>query len=103
MEVLTPFAILPNVTVFQEGVPLLFDPASKGFSMVCELLLENGVDPLAETNAGVSPLYAASRNGHRDVVKILLKFGADATRVCAKVVQVVSVSQLAELHNCKKQ
>ena len=53
--------------------------------MVCELLLENGADPLAETKTGVSPLYVASRNGHRDVVKALLKFGADATRVCAEV------------------
>ena len=60
----------------QDGVPLLLDPASKGFSMVCELLLENGADPLAETKTGVSPLYAASKNGHRDVVKILVTSGA---------------------------
>ena len=69
----------------QDGTPLLLDPASKGFSMVCELLLENGADPLAETNAGVSPLYIASSNGHKDVVRVLLKFGADPTRVCGEV------------------
>lgn len=70
---------------FQDGTPLLFDPASKGFSMICELLLENGADPLAETKTGESPLYAASKNGHKDVVKVLLKFGADATKVCKDV------------------
>lgn len=69
----------------QDGTPLLFDPASKGFSMICELLLENGANPLTETRTGVSPLYIASNNGHKDVVKILLKFGANATRMCAEV------------------
>ena len=58
--------------------------------MVCELLLENGADPLAETKTGESPLYAASKNGHKDAVKILLRFGADATRVCAKVAGIVN-------------
>ena len=53
--------------------------------MVCELLLENGADPLAETRNGVSPLYAASKNGHKNTVKILLKFGADSTKTCAEV------------------
>ena len=53
--------------------------------MICELLLENGANPLTETITGVSPLYAASKNGHKDVVKILLKFGANVTKVCAEV------------------
>ena len=53
--------------------------------MICELLLENGANPLTETRTGVSPLYAASKNGHKDVVKILLMFGADVTQVCAQV------------------
>ena len=53
--------------------------------MICELLLENGTNPLTETRIGVSPLYTASKNGHKDVVRILLKFGADVTRVCAEV------------------
>ena len=70
----------------QNGTPLLHDPASKGFSMICELLLENGANPLSETKMGVSPLYIASKNGHKDVVRILLKFGADATKICAEVV-----------------
>lgn len=70
----------------QNGSPLLHDPASKGFSMICELLLENGANPLSETKTGVSPLYIASKNGHKDVVRILLKFGADATKICAEVV-----------------
>ena len=55
--------------------------------MMCELLLENGADPLAETKAGVSPLYAASKHGFKDVVKVLLKFGADCTKVCMEVSQ----------------
>ena len=53
--------------------------------MICELLLENGADPLAENRTGMSPLYIASRNGHKEVVKVLLKYGADCTRVCMEV------------------
>ena len=54
--------------------------------MICELLLENGANPLTETGTGVSPLYVASKNGHKDVVKILLKFGANATKMCIEVI-----------------
>ena len=59
--------------------------------MICELLLENGTDPQTETRTGMSPLYIASRNGHKDVVRILLKFGADVTRVCVEVCVCVCV------------
>ena len=59
--------------------------------MICELLLENRANPLTETRTGVSPLYVASRNGHKDVVKILLKFEADVTRVCTEVCVCVCV------------
>ena len=69
----------------QDGTPLLYHPASKGFSMICELLLENGTNPQTETRTGMSPLYISSKNGHKDVVRILLKFGADVTRVCMEV------------------
>ena len=69
----------------QDGTPLLLDPASKGFSMICELLLENGADPLTENKNGMSPLYIASENGHKDVVRTLLKFGADPSRICRQV------------------
>ena len=53
--------------------------------MICELLLENGTNPRTETRTGMSPLYISSKNGHKDVVRILLKFGADVTRVCMEV------------------
>ena len=69
----------------QDGTPILLVPASKGFGKVCELLLEEGADPLTETKSGVSPLYAASKNGHKDVVKVLLKFKADFTKLCREV------------------
>ena len=75
----------------QDGTPLLYDPASKGFSMICELLLENGTNPQTETRTGMSPLYISSKNGHKDVVRILLKFGADVTRVCMEVCVCVCV------------
>ena len=68
-----------------DGTPLLFDPASKGFSMVCQFLLNNVADPLAKTKTGVSPLYAASRKGHKSTVKVFLQFGADVTKVCNEV------------------
>ena len=53
--------------------------------MICELLLENRADPLAETRGGVRPLDVASKNGHKDVVKVLLRFGVDPTKICREV------------------
>lgn len=77
--------MLYPILLLQYGTPLLFEPSKKGFSMICEHLLENGADPLTETKTGVSPLYVASSNGHKDVVKVLLKHGADCTRTCIEV------------------
>ena len=34
-----------NVLAYTQGTPLLIFPAAKGFSMICELLLENRADP----------------------------------------------------------
>ena len=76
---------LTYTITMQHGVPLLVDVVSKGFSMICSLLLENGADPLAETRTGLCPLYVASGMEHKDVVKILLKSGADATKVFTMV------------------
>ena len=89
LRLATSYAVRALLLKLQDGTPLMYDPASKGFSMICELLLENGANPLTETRTGVSPLYIASRNGHKDVVRILLKFGADVTRVCAEVCECV--------------
>ena len=33
------------VHMYLQGTPIIMIPASKGFSMICELLLENGANP----------------------------------------------------------
>ena len=60
---------------------LLHPPASKGFYIVTELLLENGANPNLADKFGVTPLIAATRMGQRDVVAVLLQHGADVSPV----------------------
>ena len=60
---------------------MLLHPASKGYSMVTEYLLENGANPNLADKLGVTPLIAATRKGQRDVVAVLLQHGADVSPV----------------------
>ena len=60
---------------------MLLHPASKGYSMVTEYLLENGANPNLADKFGVTPLIAATRKGQRDVVAVLLQHGADVSPV----------------------
>ena len=60
---------------------MLLYPASKGYSMVTEYLLENGANPNLADKFGVTPLIAATRKGQRDVVAVLLQHGADVSPV----------------------
>jgi ankyrin repeat protein len=43
------------------------------------LLLDNGADVNAVVKDGRTPLHLAARFGHREVVELLLKHGADKT------------------------
>ena len=64
---------------------MLLHPASKGYSMVTEYLLENGANPNVADKFGVTPLIAATRKGQRDVVAVLLQHGADVNAVSLEV------------------
>ena len=39
---------------------------------------------------GLSPLYAASQEGHTEVVDVLVKAGADVNQACTKVYEHIS-------------
>jgi len=68
-----------NVNAKNElGKTSLIFPAHYGYFSIAEMLLENGAttDDVAN-DTGWSALIAASLNGHRDIVRLLLAHGAD--------------------------
>jgi len=61
----------------------LMRAASAGYLDIIKLLLAKGADVNADTskyNGCVSALWAATKNGHAEVVKVLLEHGASSTR-----------------------
>ena len=69
-------AVNVNARDNNEGNTALFQAASKGFSMISEVLLEHHADHRLLNNEGASPLVIAVENEHTDCVKMLLKFHA---------------------------
>jgi ankyrin repeat protein len=53
----------------------VYQCAHVGNSAAVEMLLDHGADPTLEAEMGVNALFAACRNGHTDVVKLLLRRG----------------------------
>lgn len=53
-------------------VTLLFKSASKGYTKICELLIEAGATAKCNENTNYSPLYVAAYSGFTDTVKLLL-------------------------------
>ena len=53
--------------------------------MICTEELCNFVSFMVYTQDGVNPLYAASKEGHTDVVDVLLRAGVDASQPVSKV------------------
>jgi len=58
--------------------------AQEGHVVVADLVLRKGASPSAQDRAGFTALYVAAAKGHREVVELLLKHGADAKRQCGK-------------------
>jgi len=61
------------------GRTSLMFSANYGFFEIAEMLLENGAraDTVANDESGWPAIIAASFNGHRDIVRLLLEHGAD--------------------------
>lgn len=53
-------------------VTLLFKAASKGFTEVCQLLINYGAVARCSENTNYSPLYVAAYGGHTSTVKLML-------------------------------
>jgi len=73
----------------------------KGHDKAAQLLLENAANVNALTMGGFTPLYVASSRVHVDVVKVFLRFGADAVRLRGIWNQSplrVALSQFTERH-----
>lgn len=61
---------------WQHNTPLLL-AATNNRLKVCELLLNAGVDVNVMARDGTRPITTASYHGHLDIVKLLIKHGAD--------------------------
>lgn len=73
--------ILINNRYGQEKNNLLHLAAEKGSSELIDSILDEGVEVDTLNESGESAIYLAAKNGHLNVVKLLLKKGADATDV----------------------
>lgn len=61
------------------GTPLHL-AASRGLSVLCQHLCRRGADPTATDDRGFTPLDLAIKQGHVQVVSVLLRYGARCTR-----------------------
>jgi ankyrin repeat protein len=66
-----------NVNVKINGNCLLHIAATKGYIKIADLLITQGADVNATTNANMTPLFFASREGRAPMVELLLSRGAD--------------------------
>jgi uncharacterized protein len=62
-----------------DGADALVDAASSGDTQLVNQLLQKGGSPNWLGSDGRSPLYGAVANGHDQVVRLLLCFGADTS------------------------
>lgn len=70
-------------TLFDAGAKIqpcdksvLFNPIADGFAKVVELLIDKGANPTAKLE-GMTPIELAETYGHQEVVKVLIKHGAE--------------------------
>lgn len=55
---------------------ILFNPIADGFPKVVELLIDKGANPTTKLE-GMTPIELAETYGHQEVVKVLIKHGAE--------------------------
>jgi len=72
---------------------LLF-ACENGLHEIAEFLLKNG----AEVNSQTKPLIAATKNGHAECVKVLLKYGVDIGLHCTNEEEILVLSKFAFKH-----
>jgi ankyrin repeat protein len=69
---------------------LLIDSCLIGNKLLVRLLLERNINIISINNCdekGNYPLICASQNGHLEIVKLLLQYGADVNIVNKMVIQ----------------
>jgi ankyrin repeat protein len=80
-KLVTKGARVENPSIFPPCYQALHFAAETGHLLLIELLLEKKADINKRGNRQWTPLFYAARNGHREICKKLLEFGADATLV----------------------
>lgn len=63
----------------EDGWSGLFHASGEGYFKIVNWLLENNAQIDLKDHCNCTPLWVAAFNNHRDVVKLLLLFGADET------------------------
>ncbi|CAE7547529.1 Fem1aa [Symbiodinium natans] len=70
--------VLPLAEVSEARKRELHDAAAMGLEHVVEIMLQRPLHPDSARDGSVTPLYAASRDGHLSTVRLLLEAFADA-------------------------
>lgn len=81
-----------DINSFHEGRTALYGATFKK----ARILLEHGADPNLQENLWETPLHRAAKSGSREVIQLLISYGADITRTIEK--STATALKLAYLH-----
>eukprot|EP01064_Diplonema_japonicum_P020593 TRINITY_DN301_c0_g1_i2.p1 TRINITY_DN301_c0_g1~~TRINITY_DN301_c0_g1_i2.p1 ORF type:complete len:388 (+),score=93.77 TRINITY_DN301_c0_g1_i2:1766-2929(+) len=84
-------------------VDLLITSCLKGFTTLCKMLLEHGVDPCATDSEGWTPMHAACQCGEVDLLRMLHELGGNIEAVDLTGMTTVMQAAEAGRYSCVKE